>query len=185
VKSFHNICIICTLLLTGCSIRSEDLHRAEVLAREGRYDEAIAAYREHMQSRLQVTDRPEWENPYFYLILIGDVQLSRGDPLAALTLYQEAELKLASCQDPEAKSFHESLLSDRYRAVATWYMKHDQLQQALELLQRHRARDPLIFDAHLDRVARTLTAKEQREAAAAAAAAAASQAPVPPPSAQH
>jgi tetratricopeptide (TPR) repeat protein len=148
--------------LIACSLGSDELRRAEELTREGRYDEAIVAYREHMESRLEVSNRPEWENPYFYLILIGDVQLSRGEPTAALTIYEESESKLASCQDPEAKKFHETLLSDRYRAVASWYAEHEQLEKALEILRRYRHRDTLIFDAHLDRVARALTEREQK-----------------------
>lgn len=156
--------LVTAISLGGCSLSSDELRRAEELTREGRYDEAIAAYREHMESRLEVTDRPEWENPYFYLILIGDVQLSRGDPTAALTIYEESESKLLSCQDPEAKKFHETLLSDRYRAVASWFAEHEQLEKALEILRRFRHRDTLIFDAHLDRVARTLTEREQKSA---------------------
>ncbi len=160
-KTTIALCIVATSL-SGCSLSSDELRRAEELTKEGRYDEAIAAYKEHMESRLEVTNRPEWENPYFYLILIGDVQLSRGDPVAALTIYEESESKLASCEDPEAKKFHETLLSDRYRAVASWYAEHEQFERALEILRRHRNRDTLIFDAHLDRVARALTEKEQK-----------------------
>jgi predicted negative regulator of RcsB-dependent stress response len=118
-----------------------------------------------MQSRLEVGDRPEWENPYFYLILIGDVQLKRGDPVAALTMYQEADTKLLSCEDPESKKFHETLLSDRYRALATWYSDHEQLEKALEILRQFRERDSLIFDAMLDRIARKLTEQEQAKPA--------------------
>ena len=44
-----------------------------------------------MHYRLGRKDRPEWENPYFYQILMGDIQLSRGQPDEALAMYQEAE----------------------------------------------------------------------------------------------
>jgi KDO2-lipid IV(A) lauroyltransferase len=150
---------------SACSIGSSDLQQAEQLAKAGKYDEAIETYRSHMQSRLEVGDRPEWENPYFYLILIGDVQLKRGDPVAALTMYQEADTKLLSCEDPESKKFHETLLSDRYRALATWYSDHEQLEKALEILRQFRERDSLIFDAMLDRIARKLTEQEQAKPA--------------------
>ncbi len=163
-KTITTALFLAAASLAACSLGSDELRRAEELTKEGRYDEAITAYKEHMESRLEVTDRPEWENPYFYLILIGDVQLSRGELPAALTIYEEAESKLASCQDPEAKKFHETLLSDRYRAVASWYAEHEQHEKALEILRRYRHRDTLIFDAHLDRVARALTEREHKAA---------------------
>jgi KDO2-lipid IV(A) lauroyltransferase len=164
-KIFHATQSVALLIfcvaISACSLGSNDLQHAERLAKEGNYDEAIETYRAHMQSRLEVGDRPEWENPYFYLILIGDVQLKRGDPTAALAMYQEADAKLLVCEDPESKTFHETLLSDRYRALATWYAEHGQLNKALEILRQFRSRDSLIFDAMLDRVARKLSEQEQ------------------------
>jgi len=137
---------------------AERVRRADELTREGQYDAAISMYREHMDERLLVSNRPDWENPFFYLLLIGDVQLGRGNPHDALSAYEEAESKKV---DP-------SLISDRYRAVGRWYEEHDQLPQALEVLERYRDRDPLLFDAMLDRVAKKLTAQEDAESASSA-----------------
>jgi tetratricopeptide (TPR) repeat protein len=131
---------------------SENLRRADELSREGKYEEAIDSYRKHMEYRLTVTARPEWENPYFYLLLIGDEYLHRGEPAKALEQYEEAE----------RKEVHPTLISDRYRAVARWYEEHGELQQALDILTRFRDRDSLLFDAMADRVARTLTERENQ-----------------------
>lgn len=137
---------------------SVQLQEADRFFREGRYEEAIAAYRTHMQNRLQVTNRPRWENPYFYLLLIGDAHLGKDDPFTALENYEEAERHDVS----------ETLISDRYRAVARWYEQRGELTAALALLRRFRDRDSLLFDAMLDRVARSLTAQEDAERQAAA-----------------
>ena len=136
---------------------SEQLRQAEELTRQERYDEAIAIYRAHMEERLAIEERQEWENPYFYLLLIGDVQLGRGEPAAALEIYQEAEQHKVEA----------GLISDRYRAVGRWYAEHGQLAKALEVLNNYRDRDSLLFDAMLDRIARQLTAQEEEEAAKA------------------
>lgn len=144
------------LLTIGCFNQgSENLRRADELSREGRYQEALEAYRKHMEYRLSVPDRPTWENPYFYLLLIGDEHLRQGEPTQALEQYEEAE----------RKEIHPTLISDRYRAVARWYEEHGQLRQALDLLQRFRDRDSLLFDAMADRVARALTEQENAQSA--------------------
>jgi tetratricopeptide (TPR) repeat protein len=139
-------------LLSGCfSIGgSESLREADEFARQGRWDDAIEAYREHIDDRLAVSDRPEWENPYFYLLTIGDVELGRGEPTKALQNYEEAE----------KQGVAPSLVSDRYRAVAAWYEEHGKLEDALKVLTTYRERDSLLFDAMLDRIARTLTDQE-------------------------
>lgn len=128
----------------------EKVREADELTRAQRYDEAIALYRAHMEERLSVPDRPQWENPYFYLLLIGDVQLGRGQVDAALATYQEAEREHVDAP----------LISDRYRAVGRWYEEHGELQQALDVLSEYRDRDPLLFDVMLDRIAKELTARE-------------------------
>jgi tetratricopeptide (TPR) repeat protein len=135
-------------LISGCfSSGPTELLDAEQLTSEGKHDEAIAMYREHISNRLEVADRPEWENPYFYLLNVGDIELKRGDVDKALAAYEEAERQRVDLP----------LVADRYRAVAVWYEEHGQLQKALEVLTKYREKDPLIFDSMLDRVARELT----------------------------
>jgi len=139
-------------VVAGCvSLKGpEALNRADELTVEGRYDDAIAAYQEHIQDRLGDGNRPEWENPYFYLLNIGDIELKRDNPEKALARYEEAEQRGVAL----------SLVADRYRAVATWHEERHELQKALEVLNTYRLKDPLIFDSMLDRIARELTQSE-------------------------
>jgi predicted Zn-dependent protease len=109
-----------------------------------------------MEDRLAESKRPEWENPYFYLLRIGDLQLRMDQPVAALESYQQAE----------AQKVESSLISDRYRATANWYIEQGRLQEAFDLLQKYRERDSLLFDAMLDRVGRALTDQETVSVAA-------------------
>ena len=136
---------------SGCfSTESAQLHAAEELTSEGKPDEAITAYRKHISERLETSDRPEWENPYFYLLNVGDIELSRGNVDAALAAYEEAE----------RENVELPLVADRYRAVAVWYEEHGEPQKALDILTKYREKDPLIFDSMLDRIARELTKAE-------------------------
>lgn len=140
-------------LCQGCAVvdSSSDLvTRAEVAMEQGRYDEALESYRAHRDERLAAADRPDWENPHFYTLLMGDVELRRGNPEAALKLYTQADQEHLS----------PSLIDDRYRAVATWHLQSEQFDKALEILKAHRARDPLLFDAMLDKVAKRMTKNE-------------------------
>jgi tetratricopeptide (TPR) repeat protein len=140
------------LITSGCfSSGPTELLEAEELSAEGKHDEAIAAYQEHIANRLEVADRPEWENPYFYLLNVGDIELSRGNVDKALVAYEEAERQKVEL----------TLVADRYREVASWYEEHGQLEKALEILTTYREKDPLIFDSMLDRVARELTERER------------------------
>lgn len=122
------------------------LREAEEYLRQERYDDAISAYQAHMEERLKLRNRPDWENPYFYYLLIGDIELGRDRVDDALHAYQLAE----------QHHIHRSLISDRYRYVANWYEKHGEYEKALELLTQHRELDPLLFDATLDRIAKAL-----------------------------
>lgn len=140
------------LLVTGClSLNTPtELQEAEELKGKGDYDLAITAYQEHIDERLRDGKRPEWENPYFHLLAIGDIELSRGKVDQAIANYTEAE----------RQGVDAALISDRYRAVATWYEENNQLKNALDILTKYRDRDPLLFDSMLDRVARKLTEQE-------------------------
>ena len=126
------------------------LERAEELSREGKYQEAIEAYRSHMAFRLKVPKRPEWENPYFYLILIGDIQLGQG-------LIEEAEKSYALAEENKVDEY---LVSDRFRGIARWYEEQGKLPEAITFLNRYRDRDPLLYESMLDRLAKELTLKE-------------------------
>lgn len=157
VKASRYLIIRATLLVLGAlsacvslTQPSNPTEKAEQLAAEGKHQEAIAVYERHISDRLAVSDRPEWENPYFYLLSIGDLYLSMEQPDQALKSFQEAEKQGVSAD----------LVSDRYRALASWYVEHQQLEKALQILKTYRERDSLLFDSMLDRVARALTEQE-------------------------
>ena len=144
------------LLSPGCFSGSnwgnaqDYLKQAEEATRRESWEEAIASYRSHMERRLLVTKRPDWENPWFYLLMIGDIELGREQPTEAVQTYQEAF----------DRGIEKGLVSDRIRLVATWYEQRGQLAQAIELLSRHREKDELLFDIMLDRISRELTSRE-------------------------
>lgn len=127
------------------------LERAEELEKEGKLDEAIAQYQRHIEERLAVGDRPAWENPKFYLLSIGDLRLQQGDKAAALASYEEAE----------AAEVNPALVADRFRFVASWHETRGELREAQEVLLRYRDRDPLLFNAMLDRLARRIVEEEE------------------------
>ncbi len=126
------------------------LEQAETLSREKDYDNAIIAYQKHIESRLNVKNRPDWENPYFYYLLIGDIELGQDQPEKALSNYLIGE----------EKGVHETLISDRIRSLSTWYIEHGRPEEAFNLLNKYRLRDPLLFDSMLDRVSKELVKKE-------------------------
>src|SRR5690606_31946453 len=133
----------------------ENLEAAEHFSREEKYDDAIAAYRKHMRYRLSLMDRPDWENPYLYLLMIGDLQLNQDKPDEALASYELAEKNKVDA----------ALVSDRYRYLASWYEKQGRLDTAIEILTKYRDRDELLFDVMRDRIAKTLVENERAAAA--------------------
>lgn len=150
------------VFFTGCTSPHRGdyghLERADELSRKGEYKEAIDEYRAHMQYRLSVIKRPEWENPYFYLILIGDIQLGSGDVAAAEASYREA-------QEQQVDPY---LISDRFRGIARWYEEKGDLKTAISILERYRSLDPMLYESMLDRISKDLTEKEDRERSGAA-----------------
>jgi KDO2-lipid IV(A) lauroyltransferase len=172
LPSFFSL-LVTMFSIVGCYSSAQDgLKRAEEALREGKYEAAIAAYQSHMQRRLSLSDRPEWENPYFYELLIGDVYLTEGKIPEALTHYEIAE----------SKGIHTSLVSDRYRSVASWYEERGELRKSFDILVKYRERDSLLFDSMLDRIGRALTAQETSDTIAAPQpATTATATPSPPP----
>ncbi len=160
VVSLLLLCLVALLSTAGCSPgRKGDfghLEKADELSRSGEYGKAIEEYRAHMNYRLALKKRPQWENPYFYLILIGDIQLGSGDVDAAEQSYIEA-------RDKEVDPY---LISDRFRGIARWYESKGDLKAAIAVLERYRPLDTMLYESMLDRLSRELTEKEDRERAA-------------------
>ena len=93
IRSRHTVssiaALIAILLLTSCRPfvvagkyeyrYHRTLRQAENAIERGEYEQAIALYQEHLQRRLARQDRPKWENPFFYKLLIGDAYLRNHD----------------------------------------------------------------------------------------------------------
>jgi tetratricopeptide (TPR) repeat protein len=143
--------VFCSIALSvatlGCELgASHYRNNAEELREQGLYEESNQAYLRHIESRLLIADRPEWENPYIYLLDIGDNYLLKGDVEEALRHYEKAD----------AEGVDASYTTDRIRGVASWYEDRGELRQAIDLLKRYRERDELLIDMILDRLSREL-----------------------------
>lgn len=155
------LAILCVLaMLLSCatiSTRSWEsyskyLREAEAYERQGEFLEAIKAYRQHIQKRLENENRAEWENPAFYRLLIGDLYLKESQVEEALREYEEAR----------SEGVAQSLVADRFRLVASWLAEQGQTQEAIEVLSRYRNEDPILFDLMRDRLAREKVAQEEK-----------------------
>ena len=146
------IFLLCLFIFSSCS-GSNSRALAAKYSKEKKYEEAIQEYRNHIQERLKVTSRPEWENTYIYLLDIGDLYLEQGNVEEALATYKEAS-------EHEVKK---SYIADRYRYVANWYANKGDIKSALKLLEKNREQDPLLFDLMLDRLARQLIKEEDNK----------------------
>ena len=125
---------------------------ARELAAEGKYQEAIASYERHIESRLKDKDKPADENPYFYYLLIGDTYLKLDDPNNAQRYFTLAK------QNQVDTPF----LSDRFRQLAYWYSDKRNYKEALHLLETHRALDEINFDYAIDEIHKAMIAAEDQ-----------------------
>jgi KDO2-lipid IV(A) lauroyltransferase len=144
---------ILTVTVSACASipTASNLELAESLTAEGRYEDAIESYRRQIDERAGST-RPAWENPYFYLIAVSDLQLRLNKPGESL----------ATCEEAEERGVDLKLVSDCYRTIALYYTEREQFYEAFNLLKKHREIDPLLFDALLDRVGREITRREEK-----------------------
>ena len=144
------------LWLPACSALSiysptSDALIAEQYKSEGKHIEAIAAYRRHLAKRL--ISKTESENPYFYLLLIGDCYLEIDKIEQARKSYDLAV----------TQNIDKSLVAERYRRIARWFEDQGQLQKAIAELTRYRQLDTLLFDLEIDRLHKKFVAKEIAE----------------------
>ena len=91
------------------------------------------------------------ENPYLYLLDIGDIYLEQGQVEQALKEYELAE----------KNKVKQGYVNDRYRNVASWYEKKGELRKALEVLKKYRKKDVILFDLMLDRIAKKIVEIEE------------------------
>lgn len=144
------------LLLPSCSTFSfyssvSDALVAEQYRADGKYIEAVAAYRRHLAQRLM--SKSDDENPYFYLLLIGDCYLELGKIPQARQSYDEAL----------THNIANNLVAERYRRIAKWFEANNELEKAIAELSRYRELDRLLFDLEIDRLHKKFVAKEIAE----------------------
>lgn len=166
-------CLLIALLVSYCSfnLSSFEPNIASKLRQEGRFDEAVKAYERHIENRLADEDRKPEENPFFYYLLIGDTYLDKGDR-------ESAELSYLKALENKVEK---ELVADRFRLVAKWLEKKDELQKAIDLLHKHRDLDELFFDSDIDRLHKLSVEAEEKILKEGKAGATA---PSPPPQTQ-
>ena len=145
--------LVIIILLASCSTPPPSHYqKGEKYRKQEKYEKAIEAYQLHINQRLAVKNRPEWENPYIYLLDIGDIYLSTNQPEKAREHYELAEQK-------EVKS---SYVNDRYRHLARWHEEQGMLYESILELNRYKDRDPDLFNLILDRIAKKIVDKESQ-----------------------
>ena len=140
------------LLVSACGFTPvPHSENAKQYVKEKKYNEAISEYEKHIKERLEIKNRPDWENPYIYYLDIGDIYLEEKDPGNALKYYLLAK-------EHDVKPAY---VSDRMRYLASWYEEQGDLKAAIIHLKKYRDLDPTIFDLMLDRIAKKLVKQEE------------------------
>jgi KDO2-lipid IV(A) lauroyltransferase len=145
----------CSLIfssLSGCLFSSQEpiLAKAEQLRSEQNFEQAISLYQEHIEKRLRFHDREDWENPYFYELIIGDIYLEQGKLSEAHKAYISAK----------SHNVDHELFLDRIRQLASKYEERKDFQVALELLKPYANEDPILINSQLDRISKALVDKK-------------------------
>lgn len=154
---FHIPLLSASLLCgTSCGIFTKMptvLESADQARKDGRFQEAIQLYKQHLQTRLNTSWKIKNENPYFWLLTVGDVYLQAGDPVKAQLAYDQARTQNVDLP----------LLVDRYLSLATWYKEHGNTKEAIAILTEYRSLDTLLFNGELDTISKELVDKEDSE----------------------
>ena len=116
----------------------------------GKVSIAVNALEEYVKQRDKEQLLPG-ENPSFYFITMGDLYLDSRDPIQAELKYEEAE----------RRAVDKSLVADRYIRLAEFLRIEGKTGQAMEVLNRHAALNPLVFDGYRDKVARSWDMKSK------------------------
>ena len=125
--------------------------RAEELTASADYLGAIKEYEQHMQERRRNPKRPAEENPSFYNLLIGDLYLRLDDFDKAKDAYERAQKDQVT---PD-------LVNERFLRLGRYLREQSKFEQAIILLQQHRALDPLLFDFEIDQTHKDMVRSEQ------------------------
>jgi tetratricopeptide (TPR) repeat protein len=123
---------------------------AAKLRDEKKFEEAIQEYYKHIDSRLKDSRREAEENPFFYLIMIGDIYLEEGNTGEAIRTYLEAK----------SKQVEGPLVVDRIRKVAGTLRDSGKYKEAIDLLRGHRDLDTFSFDLDADDILKEAVSAE-------------------------
>ena len=140
-------------ILLGFERRPSYAKLGSQLRCEKRYDEAVERYREHIEARLEDSRREPDENPYFYLIIIGDIYLEQGNTEKAMESFIEAKQKEVEL----------ALVADRVRRAAQVLRSQKKLREAVSLLKEFRELDDFGFDLDLDELLKEIVALEDKK----------------------
>ena len=153
------ISLLLMFLLFGCSVFAPNkpsgfsslAKQADQARKAGDCDKAIPLYREHLHRRLKDSKRPKSENPWFYLILIGDCLVDQDKEDVAVSVYLEAKEKKVL---PE-------LVADRFIRISERMTSNNRFSEAMRFLKKHREIDELLFDARIDEIHKRMVAMEE------------------------
>ena len=141
---------------TSCSLFSTRnelslARRAEQAQEAGNCEKAINLYNKHIEDRITQENKAEKENPWFYLIKIGDCQFEQNKETEALNTYLEAK----------SKKVYPDLIADRIMKVVDMRVKQKRYDDAINLLKDHREIDELKFDSRIDEIHKEIVVNEE------------------------
>lgn len=148
IPSHLSLSFVLLISFSACSQQSL-LSKAQELESSGSYAEARDAYEKYFAQLLEQNYKTP--NPYFYQVIIGDLELKLGNPDLALERYQTAI----------EHDVNKGLLSDRIRLLADWWENAGEADRSLALFQQYRFLDPQSFDYELSQLHRRIVAREQ------------------------
>lgn len=142
--------------ITSCSLFSTRnemslARKAEQAQKAGNCDKAIELYSKHIEDRITQEIKAEKENPWFYLVKIGDCQLEQHKENEALNTYLEAK----------SKKVYPDLIADRIMKVVDLRVKQKRYDHAINLLKDHREIDELKFDSRIDEIHKEIVINEE------------------------
>ena len=152
-RLLHHWSFVCSLSLLvvapGCSSfvssqqENEFLRDAEVREATRDYQGALQALERYLMD--PPANSENW-NPFFYALKAGDLALELEAPEQAMDYYVLA-------YEQGLSSPH---LSDRIRLVARWHEERGEPHCALQLVDRYKKLDPLLFHLVADRLSRQM-----------------------------
>lgn len=148
--------LIAISFFLSCSTNKSGIPSAAAEAKkfrtEKKYDRAISVYKKHIASRLADKARPDFENPYFYYLLICDTYLEMNKAIDA-----EKAINTASENKVDLE-----FIVDRYRQIIVWYEKQKLLEKAHAMATKYRKLNPDVFDVDIDRLNKKIVETQQK-----------------------